>query len=201
MHTIFSDFPRRAALLVGVLAATFLLSGCFVLSVHPLHDEETTVFDPGLVGVWGDPGDPDGETWQFSEGNAGGYHLIIRENDSLRIRPGEDGLFAVHLADLGGDRFMDLYPEEPEGVSDFYKSHIVPGHSFWTIERRGDDLVLGMFSQDAIEDLVVADGGGLATVAREDVTVLTASTERLQAVLAAHRADLFPDTETLRRLQ
>lgn len=195
-----STWRRITLAVVGLLVAVGL-SGCFVLSVHPLYIEGQTVFDAGLVGVWRDADAPDDETWQFVDDGKGGYRLIIRVNDSLQIRPGEDGLFAAHLVELGGRLFMDLYPEEPEGVSDMFKSHIVPGHSFWSIERQGEILVLGELDNKALDALTRDHGLDLDLVERDDVTVLTAPTDRLQEVLAVHAGALFPETETLARLQ
>ena len=172
-----------------------------MLSVHPLYAEGQTVLDDGLVGVWQDADAPDDETWQFIDDGAGGYRLIIRENDSLQIRPGEDGIFTARLVDLGGRRFMDLFPEEPAGrqrhlqephrAGPLVLEHRAPGRS----PRPG--RVVGRRRSTAGPD----DGLVVDRVERDDVSVLTEPTGALQRLFAAHADALFPETETLRRLQ
>ena len=53
---------------VTLIAATaLLLGGCWTLSINPLYTEADLVYDPGLEGIWGDPEDPENETWEFKE--------------------------------------------------------------------------------------------------------------------------------------
>ena len=60
--------------------------------------------------------------------------------------------------------------------------------------------MLGPMSEQALDELVRDSGLDLGRVDGDGVTVLTASTARLQAALATHADVLFPETEALRRM-
>ena len=193
--------PSRLIPAVLLWALTLLLGGCFTLSVNPLYENADLVSDPGLIGVWGDPEDLDNDTWQFTANQDGSLRLIIRPDNSLRIVPDRDGLFSAHLVGLDGAVFLDLYPEEPETGSEFYKSHIVPAHSFWLVERQGNVTTLSILDSNELEKGL--DDGRIVIdhIKQDGVLVLTASVADLQALVTRHRTLLFNDGEIMQRLQ
>jgi hypothetical protein len=178
-----------------------LLSGCVTLSVNPLYEPQDVVELPDLVGLWGDPEDPEGETWQFMANSDGSYRLVIREEDSLRIQPERDGLFTVHVVKLGDEYFLDFFPEEPELGSEFYKCHIVPAHSFWRMELAGHVLTLYALETSDLEKALANGTIAVDHIKRDDVMVLTASVTALQDLVQKHSAQLFHDGESLGRIQ
>lgn len=192
---------RRGAAIGALLLMPLLLCSCFTLSINGLYDEQTLARDDGIAGVWGDPADPDGETWEFRPLDADSYRLIVRNQDTLRVDAERDGLFEAHLVRLGDRLFLDLYPEEPETGNDFYKSHVVPAHSLWSYERQGNVLLLGILDNSYLEKAIESGAVAIGHVEHEGVLVLTAPTADLQALVAAHADGLFPETETLQRLQ
>ena len=62
---------RRVWLLVAALLAA---PGCLVVSLHPVHDDESIGYDPALVGTWTD----------------------AEDNASITIEPGEWRSYKVH---------------------------------------------------------------------------------------------------------
>ena len=100
---------RKVMMLVS-FTALLVLTGC-VPSLQPLYTDEDLTFDPALLGTWrgGDPGD----TWEFTQENETGYHLVVNETKS-RFSEGGKGGFVVHLVMAEGVRFLDLFPAEPD---------------------------------------------------------------------------------------
>jgi len=188
-----------AATALGLLLLS--LGGCFTLSVHPLYDRDHLVVDPGLIGVWGDPDDPDGETWEFSADGDRAMRLVIRADDAPGIRPDQDGVFAAHLVELGGRRYLDLFPEEPEGVNEVFLAHVVPAHSFWKVERDGDTLTLYILDSNELGKAAKDGRITVDLVEENDIQVLTGQVQELQDLVVKHDALLFNDGEPMRRIR
>ncbi len=189
------------ALAAGLLAGALFLSGCYSLSVNPFYDESSLVFEPGLVGVWGDPAGAEDGTWEFRPAGDLVYRLIIREGDNLRIDPKQDAAFEARLVRLDGGLFLDLFPEEPAGTNDFFNSHIVPAHSFWQVKLEGHVLTLGLFDGGVVEQAIQDGTLTIDHVKRDGVLVFTAPTAALQEMVTRYRDQLFEEGETMQRVQ
>ncbi len=193
----------RTFVAVTLIAATaLLLGGCWTLSINPLYTEADLVYDPGLEGIWGDPEDPENETWEFKKSGEKSYRLIVREDEQhLLIDPAKDGLFEVHMLKLGDYTFLDLYPEEPEGVNALYTSHVIPAHSFTRMSLEGHVLTLTYFDSDWLKELADAGTLSLRHEQREGLVVLTAPTEEVQQFVLEHIDEAFEESSEVKRLQ
>lgn len=192
--------------LAVLLAALPLLAGCFTLSIEPLYTADDLVavdeFNPGLVGVWGDPDNPDEEPWQFIATGSKSYRLIIREKASdLPVDPSRDGIFEVHVVRLGEYLILDLFPEEPESVSELYKAHVIPAHSFLRMTLEGDTLTLEYFNSGWLSEGIKEGRIDIAHQRRDGMIVLVASTQELQELILANPGEAFEDPLEARRLQ
>jgi hypothetical protein len=174
---------RRVILPVAVLA--LLLAGCWTVSIHPLYTKNDIVSEPLLVGQWGDPDNDRGEMWVFAEAGENLYTLTAKENGK------PDAVFEARLLRLKNHLFLDLLPKPPEGEGDFYAIHLLPAHSFWRVEVSEDSLRLAMLNREWIEKEITEGRLKIPHVAREDVLVLTASTEELQAFVLSHLKECF----------
>ncbi len=192
---------RRAAWTAPILFLTLLVAGCFTLSVEPLHSADTLVQDPGLWGVWGAPDDPQGETWQFSDLGGGTMRLVVRQEASPSIRPEQDGQLEAHLLQLGGNRYLDLYPEEPETGNEIFLAHVVPAHSLWKFDREGDVLTLYALDSGALGQALDDGRISIGHVERDDLLVLTATTAELQDLVTRFDDLLFPEGESMQRIR
>jgi hypothetical protein len=182
---------------VCVLGLILGMTGCFVLSVHPLYFEKDLVFESGLVGTWGEKEHEkdQSELWIFQKTGDKSYRLIIREDD-------EEGLFEAHLLKLGNHLFLDLYPEEPEESSEFYNMHVIPAHSFILVSLEGHVLRLGFFDLDWLKKNIEQNKVAIKHERRDDTIVLTASTQELQEFVLKHVAEAFPfEEESLHRFK
>jgi hypothetical protein len=165
-----------------------LVSGCWTLSVDPLYSEDTLVFQPELLGIWGDPDDSSSGTWTFLpvEGQKA-YRLVIEEPEK------PDGLFEAHLVQLGDHLFMDLYPEEPGSGNEFYVGHVIPAHSIWKMSIQGYVVTLDILDSQWLKQQIDSGKSQLQHLRRDDVIVLTASTAELQTFVQEHAEEAFTD--------
>lgn len=152
---------------LGILA---ILAGC-VPSIYPLYTDKDVVFDPSLVGSWLNKDDD--ETWTFTRGEDQSYDMSISGKDSTVM-------FQAHLVELGGRRFIDLYPNPPDWDDSPYHDLMLPLHWFGSISIIGDTLIVSLMNPDNLTAL--ADSGVTVPsyVDIDDLRVLTASTADLQ---------------------
>lgn len=188
---------KSIIIIAFILILVLGMTGCFVLSVHPLYFEKDLVFESGLVGTWGEKEHEKdlSELWIFKKSGEKSYRLIIRDE-----KEGE-GLFEAHLLKLGDHMFLDLYPEEPETGSEFYNMHVIPAHSFMRVSLEGHVLRLAFFDLDWLKKNIEQNKVTIKHERRDDTIVLTASTEELQAFVLKHieEAFIFEEEGTLHR--
>jgi hypothetical protein len=191
----------RAAIAAVLLAAALGLNACWTLSVHPLYTADTVVFEPDLVGIWGDPEDPTDETWQFTAAGDQSYRLVIRETPSSPVvDETQDGIYEVHLVELNGYCFLDGYPIAPKSVNQFYETSVIPAHAFVRLHLEGHVLHLAALDTAWLREGLEAGRLVLAHELEGSELVLTASTRELQEFLAAHAEEAFAEEDVLHRL-
>lgn len=171
-----------------------LLSGCLP-SLHPLYTPETLIFEETLVGKWVEK---DGSNiWEFRKTGEQKYEM--------RLFDGKEGRFEVHLIELGGMMFLDIFPdgEVLGNLQEFYKIHILPAHTFIKVDQIEPSLQLQMMGLEVSE--MLKDDPNLLQheLIADDSIVLTASTEQLQEFMLeyANTEDVFGDTIELTRLE
>lgn len=185
---------RVVKMLVAV-GIVVLVLGC-VPSLHPLYTEKDVTFDPTLVGVWSEKDKTD--TWTFKKSGDNAYELIITED-------GAPGKFEVHLVRLGDLLFLDLYPEDPAIEHNFYKSHLIPAHTFLgiQIDKEKDVVRIAAMQPDWLEEAIDSKK---VTIAHERLgegdesrIILTASTKELQEFVVKQAAEAFGEPAELHR--
>lgn len=169
----------RRSLRVPAIAAlgglAIVLAGC-VPSLQPLYTAEDVAFEPALVGTWA--GSDGGDTWTFQKGDGAAYRLFIA---GAKV----PDRFEVHLVSLADQRFLDIYPIEPENAgSEFYRGHLIPAHSFARISLDRDTLQVASLNHSWLWGMI---SGKKLRIAHEVVgserIVLTAPTKDLQAFM------------------
>lgn len=165
-----------------------LLAGCLP-SLHPLYNDKTLIFKEELIGKW--MGDDD-VLWRFTRAGDKEYELRIREDEK------EVGRFSAHLTQIEGLMFLDLYPsdEQLKDLSDFYKMHILPVHTFMKVDQINPNLQLRMIDYDKVKNMLKDDPNVVKhEVVDDDRIVLTASTEELQNFVLKHFEMIFTDKD------
>lgn len=172
------------------------IAGC-VPSLHQLYTEKTLVYDPQIVGKYGEPE----EYWMFvGDPNDKSYELTIVEGK------GKQSKLKAHFVKFGGQRFFDFYPsdlDELEG-GDWLKFHILPVHLFFKVEQTEPNLMIAMMNPDTVGELLEKKPGLVKHEVVEDGRViLTDTPENLQKFLLESMKveDLFGDVEELERVK
>jgi hypothetical protein len=86
-----------------VVLAALLSAGCLVGSLHPVYDDETIVFDEGLVGSWANKESE--VTVVVERGEWRSYHIAHTDRFGTTK-------FTGHLARVGAARFLNIRPED-----------------------------------------------------------------------------------------
>lgn len=176
----------RAVNLSLVTLVVLAITSC-IPSIHPIYDADTQVYDPALLGTWTSEGD--GQTWVFSAG-------LWQKNTYLLEHIDDDGIsgkFTVNMAQIGGERFINLFPEEWEfSGNDFYDNHHFRAHTFMRVELLENDLRLYVMDFNWLDEYLKSDPNAIAhtyanlfpkTESENQFPILTAGTAQLQAFL------------------
>ena len=122
----------RLALLVAVLLTA---PGCLVLTLHPTHDRDALVWEPGLLGQWESPEDKASLTIEKGEWQSYKLHYVHTI---------ESGHVTGYLTTIGGAQYLDLMPARGEDRGAF----LVPVHATVRLKLTGDRLELTALSYD-----------------------------------------------------
>lgn len=177
------------------IAALLLLTGCWP-SLHPIYTPDDLISEPDLVGKWGT--DDSQGFYEFTQDGEKGYHLLYQDDEGVQSE------FEVHLIKLGNYTLMDFFPEELNfEITELYKAHLMPVHSFTRIVELSDSLAWQYFDYNFIEAALKANPEALKHERVEDITFLTASTEDLQAFILKHLEvdEAWGGSEAAKRLQ
>ena len=177
----------RALRAMILIACSIIVTGCWTLSLQPLYTTDDITFKPELVGVWGDPqGKADG-TWSFSTADSNSYRLVIDDQNKPKAN------FEVHLVELNGQLFMDIFPQEPKELNESVVSHLVPAHSLWKVTLGNSKLVLAMIDAEWLGEGLDAKTLNIEHIVYQDVAILTAPTADLQKFITTHVDVAFTD--------
>lgn len=188
---------RKLQIIVTFVLA-LVLAGCVSSSLQPLFTDKDIAFEPALNGTWVDK---DGEEQLVfsSWSDRTGYTVIHSKQGK------HPASFEARLVQLGGYRFVDLYPTEPAIQNDLYGAHFVGLHSFHRIWLDGDGLRISALDPDWLQKMISQNGLeiGHAVVndGHEDAIVLTAPTSTLQELVVRYAEDpqAFPEPGEWRR--
>ncbi len=170
---------------VVCIAAIVGFSSC-TPSLHPLCGEKDAVFDPELVGTWGEQGvREDQEIWQFEKTDDNAYTVIFTET-STKAR----SVFRARVVRLGGRTFFDaiLVEKFMNGVEvDEYA--LIRPHWFGRLSRQENSIKLALLNEDWLKQAIAANKIRIQhEVLGDGAIVLTAPTKELQS-LALKLAD------------
>lgn len=201
--------------LIILIIMGMLVSSCVLSSLFPLYTEKDLRNDDSLVGKWQvgsyedkcywiidkvDTSDNDGgfpgKSGTWSEYNTGKTYRLIAAQDSIKQE------FALHLLELDGIRYIDLYPVNVEVSPDFLAWHMVPTHIFGRIEIYENQLIIRFFDQDFFVKLIEQNKIRISHVDLNGRQLITAETDELQkfAKKYADQSQAFQKPDSLPRL-
>ncbi|MFH1369807.1 MAG: hypothetical protein ABII09_00740 [Planctomycetota bacterium] len=188
-------------LLAGVLA------GCVpVMSLHPLYDNQTLVFDEKLLGTF----EADGVTWEFTRAkDPNAYELIytaVSKDDPNILK----GLFEVRLVNLDNRLFLDIFPKKgPWGDEEELNRTtwplnaflMIPVHTFAKVKISESQLRIQLTDDEKFKEIVKSVPNAVKHESVNGTPVLTGSTPQLQSFVLKFADDdrLFPNENILTR--
>jgi hypothetical protein len=183
----------KRIILMATGLALLLVTGCIVTSVNPLYTEKDLVFDPALVGAWGE--DDGKDTWTFKKVAGKKYKLLHTDEK------GRTGTFEAHLLKLGKHQFLDLHLMDPGQKEEWQINELAalamimrPGHLFFKVSQIQPTLQLSTLHEDWLKKLLEKDPKAIqheriqfgADNTNDCRYVLTAETKALQRFVLKH---------------
>jgi hypothetical protein len=167
--------PRTRLALAGAILLTM---GCYVQSIHPLYDDKTMAFDPALIGTW--VADEDEEfVFTVTDTTRGMYTLVSEEG-------GASARFEAVLLELGGAKFLDIYPDAPSTANSFYMDHLLRVHNILRVEMDADTLWVSDFDGEWLQTMIDKKQLRLSHAPLDGAVLLTGSTRELQGFVTKH---------------
>lgn len=171
-----------------------ILTGCIPLAVNPFYTESSLIFDPDLVGSWG-------------EESTGGL-TINRDTDKgylvIDHAEGNDAEFQGHLFKIDETLLIDFFPEETEGdINPDWLAHLIPAHTLFKVELEPDQLTLRPFNHDWLKEILTSAPDLIDHFESREMIVLSASSEEIVEFLKMNLDDpeMFGDTMVLKRIE
>lgn len=162
---------------LGLAGLLIFAAGC-VPSLQPLYTPDTSVFDPALLGAWGQTNKAD--RWEFTKAGDDHYKLVHTDKEK------HTGEFIAYLVKIKEQRFLDIYPEDSDAkLNELFAMHLIAAHTFLWVPKCGATLELGLMSPDAVKKLLAEKPAAVKHEKTKDGIVLTAGPTDLQAFLAA----------------
>lgn len=211
-QTILIMKKAKSFLAFGLLV--FLMNSC-VYSLFPIYTDDTLVYFPELIGRWAMEGEPE-EYIEFSilpvkKGIFDNSSSVTSEavSESLskekryQIVVMEDGVkevFIGHIAEIGKDFFLDLYPSEyySDGT---LGSNMMPVHTFVKLNYIKDQLDLTPFDLEKLNKLFESNLIRLRHENVDGIILITAQPQEIQKFIDRYSDDesVFEEKETYKR--
>lgn len=162
--------------------------------------ENDVVFDPRLVGAWGDP-EEEKPYLVFEPGENGSYKVTLRDSSDV-------ARFQVYLVRLGEFTFLDAAPDDTalrawldENNEDLW--FLVGLHVLCLVRLDGDLLRLSYLDTGLLAELDEAERVRMAVEVKGEGPVLILPTRQLQALVLkyAEVESAFSELGELRRLK
>jgi hypothetical protein len=160
----------RIVAVVAVTAVSLALAGCHVQSIYPLYTEDKLTFDPGLVGTWADPGEPD-ESIVFEASGENAYKVTF-------VADGVSSEYEGRLVQLGESVYLDVFPEQERLQG--RREDFVPVHIIHRIQRDGDELKAALIEEEWLSKKIDSGEINIPHFRYDGTIVLTVETEELQ---------------------
>ena len=191
----------KSILALGLLM--LVMNSC-VYSLFPIYTDDSLVSLPGLMGRWGMEGKED-EYIEFSslspEENKSASSSNVKEKPEksyrIEITEGaEKEVYVGHIAQIGKDHFLDLYP------MDDYGSNLMPVHTFIKLKFTNNQLDLTAFNLEKLNKLFESNLIRLRHENVDGTVLITAQPKEIQKFIDQYSDDesVFEETEHYKRI-
>jgi hypothetical protein len=174
--------------LAGVMAAAILSSGCLVVSLQPVYDEQSITFDEGLLGTWTNTEDRTTAVIDRAEWRS--YRVVFTDRSSTFT-------FHANLTTIGPTMFLDLTQSRGTDPGPY----LVPVHGIYRVSLTADTLTAAALDYNWYSRAANARTPGSLMASFDDRrnVAISSPTESLRAYLATAPADAFGAAATYKR--
>ena len=200
------------------IVITFLFTGCFLQSVHPLVKPENSQLVEGVIGTWED----EDQRWIFARpenvpeslNQIDGFEDISEEIDDEDKEEMEYGYLVVHenkedetisvfighFIELNEKLYFDLFPMDTWG-SGLLDNHYFPVHTFSKIEFQNNVMNIRLFKSSWINEQIEDNRVRIKHEKTEEGVLITASTKELQRFVERYgeTSEAFEDPISLQK--
>jgi hypothetical protein len=171
-----------------VFSGAVAASGCLVVSLQPAYDDQSVLFDEGLLGQWENA--EDGERATIERGEWRSYRIAYSDHSSTR-------LFQGNLTKAGAALVLDVTEMRGTDPGPF----LVPVHGILRISIDGPTLTVARLDYDRFIRGRTQKNGGLPASAVDDRrnAVITAPTPELRRWISTAPAGAFSVPATFTR--
>jgi len=202
----------KAKIIIWTILLSLMVSSC-IPSLFPLYKNRDLKTNDLLLGQWKELQD-EKYVWEVSyPGQPESGEVVIFEDnrwsnfdEAGRTYRMEGGLvdkreFAMHLLELDGMDYLNLYPMDWEVEHGFLSWHMVEANIFARAEIGKDTLVIHFFNPDFLEQLIRDNRLKISHVKLDDRILITARTEELQKFVQkfGQDPDAYGDAQILVR--
>jgi hypothetical protein len=191
----------KSILALGLLM--LVMNSC-VYSLFPIYTDDTLVFLPGLIGQW----EMEGKSEEYIEFGSlsveknklqNSLEGSAKQEKSYRIEiteGAEKEVYIGHIAKIGKDHFLDLYPMED------YSSNLIPVHTFIKLKITNNQLDLTAFNLEKLNKLFESNLIRLRHENVDGTVLITAQPKEIQKFIDQYSDDetVFEETEHYQRI-
>lgn len=197
----------KSILTFGLLVV--LLNSC-VYSLFPIYTDDTLVYFPELLGRWEMEGDEEyiefsnlpteKDIFGGSSENESDEPKTFRNYRVVIIEDGDKKDFVGHIAEIGDDFFLDLYPNVRDYDATLY-SNLMPVHTFIKLKFLNDQLYLTSFDLEKLKNLFESNLIRLRHEYVDGSILITAQPNEIQKFIDRYSDDesVFEETETYQK--
>jgi hypothetical protein len=171
-----------------MLAAAAASAGCLVVTLSPVYDDRSIVFEDALVGRWDNAEDRTSVVIDRAEWRS--YKVAYTDRSSTYA-------FQGNLTTIGGERFLDLTRQRGSDAGPL----LIQAHTVYRVRRESDTLTAAALDYEWVTSAMRLKRLGLVSAAMDDRrnVIITARTGELRAWLAEAPPDAFAAAMTFTR--
>jgi hypothetical protein len=182
-----------------------------VYSLFPIYTDDTLVYFPELLGRWEMEGGEDYikfstkpkafDWFSNEEAKDESEDSTIEKDYLVEIMDGEELMaFVGHIAKIGDDLFLDLYPDDPYSNGSTL-SNVFPVHTFVKLKFSGKQLYMTPFDLQKLNKLFESNLIRLRHENVDGMILITAQPKEIQKFIDRYSEDesVFEETETYQK--
>jgi len=169
----------------AVVLLAIIITGC-VPSLNPIFTDKDLIFDPALLGTWGN--DDPREKWVFEKSGSKAYKLKQTDGEGLSAE------FDARLARIGDYKFLDLMvtniDEKHFKMNGWAAFSMIPAHLILQVHEIGPKLKIAVMSPDWVKEWLEKNSKSLEhRKLGDDRYIITATTKDLQKFVLEHASE------------